>query len=352
MNKTVKKILVGCIAVVMLLTAVGCSGGKYAIKIGEETVSSGVYAYNMALQKSNYLSATGQSDSVSLWNEADEDGATLGAQLQDSVIGTLVNTMLWRQQFKKLGLSFTDAEQKEIEDNIAAAVKAYGSREEFDKTLDSYGLTYDEYVQMVYYDAQMILSTVEYYFGEEGQTPTSDSEIKEYFLDEYVRVKHILISTLDSSGNELSGNDMKEVQATANKVLSLAKAQKTDDFDALIKEYNEDEGVANYPDGYVFTQGEMVEEFEHAAYDMDVGEIRMVKSQYGYHIMKKYSLDDEEFFTDDMKTSMLVKMYNSELEKMLQEWKEDANISYNYGVINKYTADRISVAAGETTTAQ
>lgn len=350
MKKTMQRIMILFAALVLLFTMAGCKSGNYAIKVGEETVSPGVYAYNMALQKNNYLSSTGQSDSVALWSEADDDGETLGAQLQNSVIGTLVNTLLWRDQFHKLGLSFSDAQQKEMDDSIAAAIKAYGSKEEFEKTIAAYGLTYDEYLQMVYYDAQMIFNTVDYYFGEKGQTPTSEKEIKEYFLEEYVRVKHVLISTLGSDGVEFTGSDMKKAQETANKVLSLAKAQKTDEFDKLIKEYNEDEGVSGYPDGYVFAQGEMVEEFEHAAYDMEVGEIRMVKSQYGYHIMKKYSLDEEEYFTDSMKSSMLVKMYNSELEKMLETWKKEAKISYNYGVINKYTADKISVSASDTTT--
>ena len=52
------------------------------------------------------------------------------------------------------------------------------------------------------------------------------------------------------------------------------------------------------PNGYVFTYGEMVEEFEEAAFALEVGEIsEPVKTSHGYHIIKKLPLD-EEYFLD------------------------------------------------------
>ena len=38
----------------------------------------------------------------------------------------------------------------------------------------------------------------------------------------------------------------------------------------------------------------MVEEFEEAAFDMKVGDVRLVETSYGYHIMKKFQLDSAE----------------------------------------------------------
>ncbi len=65
------------------------------------------------------------------------------------------------------------------------------------------------------------------------------------------------------------------------------KEQRTgEDFDALIKEYNEDPGM-NQIKNDLFTDGEMVSEFEDATKSIEPGEITMCKSDYGYHIIKR-----------------------------------------------------------------
>ena len=57
----------------------------------------------------------------------------------------------------------------------------------------------------------------------------------------------------------------------------------------LIDEYNEDPGMASNPDGYVFSSEDSsyTKVFHNAAFDMKAGEIRLVQSNLGYHIMKK-----------------------------------------------------------------
>ena len=49
--------------------------------------------------------------------------------------------------------------------------------------------------------------------------------------------------------------------------------------------------MINNPDGYVFSKGEMIDAFETAAYSLKIGEIsKPVKSEYGYHIVKRLPL--------------------------------------------------------------
>ena len=57
---------------------------------------------------------------------------------------------------------------------------------------------------------------------------------------------------------------------------------------------SEDGGSTTYPDGYVFTYDEMVEEFEEAAFEMEVGEYRLVETSNGWHIMCKEELEDDD----------------------------------------------------------
>lgn len=114
--------------------------------------------------------------------------------------------------------------------------------------------------------------------------PTADVEraynnnIEQYSTPEQVRASHILLKT--------SGKDDAAVKAKAEDILKQAKSGA--DFAELAKKYSEDEGSAkNGGDLDYFGRGRMVPEFDQAVFAMQPGEISdLVKTQYGYHIIK------------------------------------------------------------------
>lgn len=115
----------------------------------------------------------------------------------------------------------------------------------------------------------------------------SDAELEAFYktnLSQYqtpaqVRASHILFKT--------DGKDENAVKAKAEEVLKMAKAPNAD-FAALAKKYSEDESNAsNGGDLDYFGRGRMVPEFENVAFAMKAGEVSdLVKSQFGYHIIK------------------------------------------------------------------
>ena len=83
-----------------------------------------------------------------------------------------------------------------------------------------------------------------------------------------------------------------EVYNKANEILTRALAG--EDFDMLIETYGEDPGMASNPNGYTFTSGVMVSEFEEATIGLEIGEISgLVQSQFGFHIIKRVEPDPE-----------------------------------------------------------
>jgi hypothetical protein len=121
---------------------------------------------------------------------------------------------------------------------------------------------------------------------------TSNDDLNSIYQTSYVRAKHILLSTVNQeTGEELSDSEKRKVKSKAQTVLKKAKSGS--DFDALIKEYGEDPGMEYSADGYLFTTGEMVEEFEKAAFELEENEISdIVETAYGYHIIKKLPLPE------------------------------------------------------------
>lgn len=129
----------------------------------------------------------------------------------------------------------------------------------------------------------------------------TEEEVQEYYDNFQPRIKarHILV----------------EDEATANEV-----KQKLDEggkFEDLATEYSSDPGsAANGGDLGWFGQGQMVAEFEEAAYALDVDEISApVQSQHGFHIIQVTEKEEKKPF-EDMKDDM---EYDLKVQKLQQD---------------------------------
>lgn len=144
---------------------------------------------------------------------------------------------------------------------------------------------------------------------------------KELFRKDGLRVKHILLYTIDDYGNPLDEETIKNKESLITSLYE--KAKKGEDFDSLMKEYSEDETIGDYPDGYTLTEGMMDPDFEKAAYSIEnAGDVcKPFLSKYGYHIIKLeekipyYSIEDEgvySFIEQNLcKTNLTEKIKNS-----------------------------------------
>jgi hypothetical protein len=144
----------------------------------------------------------------------------------------------------------------------------------------------------------------------EVKVSASDAEVKQYFEDnqakfeqpEMLRASHILLATQDmtASHTELSAEKKAAKHKEAEEILKRARAG--EDFAKLAKEHSEDPGSAKRGGEYLFTRGQMMKEFEDAAFALNTNQVSdIVTTSYGYHIIKlsekvparKAGLDDE-----------------------------------------------------------
>ena len=123
-----------------------------------------------------------------------------------------------------------------------------------------------------------------------------------------------------ASGTEYSEDKLAAKKELADKLLERIEAG--EDFDALMREYSEDPGLTANPDGYVFGAGEMVAEFEQAVESVEVGEVTMCKSVYGYHIIKRMPLD-----YSDISDKVEEAAGKERLDRKLKEWEKEYNIT-------------------------
>lgn len=136
--------------------------------------------------------------------------------------------------------------------------------------------------------------------GDEKQLKAYFEKNKAKFSDKEVRASHILFK--------------EEQKAEAEKVLAEAK-KKGADFAALAKKHSQDPAGKNGGDLNFFGRGRMVPEFETVAFKMKKGDVHpeLVKSQFGYHIIK---LTDERG-SDNVK-------FEGKKDQIAQEYKRES----------------------------
>ncbi len=118
-----------------------------------------------------------------------------------------------------------------------------------------------------------------------------DQNIERYRIQEEVQARHVLIKT-DKHSDE-------EALALINKV--KAEIDGGLDFAEAATKYSEDEGSKTRGgDLGKFQRGRMVPPFDQAAFSMEVGQIsEPIKTQFGYHIIKKEDHTQERLRTFD-----------------------------------------------------
>ncbi|MFN3301589.1 MAG: protein translocase subunit SecD [Patescibacteria group bacterium] len=114
----------------------------------------------------------------------------------------------------------------------------------------------------------------------------------------------------------------QEAEKRANEILKKVLKPGAD-FAALAKEFSEDPGSKDQGgDLGWFSKGKMVKPFEEAVFNLKKGEITksLVKSQFGYHIIKKNDERINENGEQEVSASHILIRTRSEDELITEEW--------------------------------
>ena len=237
-------------------------------------------------------------------------------------------------QIQLLLAKATDADKakgKEASDKRFEQIqKRAGTEEALLRQLKSVGMTLEELKRKMSEE-----SVAEAVVSRELKADATDADAKKYYDEfparfeqpEMVRASHILLNTMDPETKAPLPDDKKLAKRkVAEDVLKRARAG--EDFAKLAKEYSEDPGSRDNGGEYKFPRGQMVPEFETAAFALATNQISdIVTTQFGYHIIKlsekipsrKLTLDES---VEGMKINDQVKdlLKRQQLEKLLPDY--------------------------------
>lgn len=252
-------------------------------------------AYNAAMIQS-YLGE------IADWNEELYDGESYAQFVTTEAENACRQYHSLETFAKKEGFKLTDDDLLAISEQKASDIISYcgeGATEaDFEAYLSELNMSLPVY-EYITSTAQLYQSGMAQLYGKDGANVT-DEQVQSYLAEHgYMNANHILFLTTDmSTGEALSEDAIAEKLASAQAVCDELRA--IEDKDALVarflelkQELDEDSGKTAYPNGYIFTSGMMVPEFEAAVQAQGEFEISdPVKTDYGYHVIITLPLAD------------------------------------------------------------
>ena len=293
-------------------------GAETVLTVNGDAVTADEYSGYMLYNMQYYASMYAQMGLTDLWSNKDM-AKSLGASMPEAAEQQAIYARVVMQKFNELGLKLSYNEQKEMA-SVRRNSIANTSKDAYLNQIAQFGFS-DQTYQNFMYISQCYQALNDYYFGENGVNTPSDEDIQKYYEDNYITAKHILITTVDPASGETKRTD-EEAKKEAQSILDRINAG--EDFDTLMNQYSEDTGLSNNPNGYTFTEGQMVTEFYDGAKALAEDEVsELVKSSYGYHIIKRIKLDDSQL--DNFKSD-IVSAISGSMDELLQQWIDEAQV--------------------------
>lgn len=275
---------------------------------------------------------------------------SMGATKEEA-LDELVNFKAMQQKAIDEGVSLDDSELEELLAQKEQMVAQYGGEEPTNAIFKQYGLTSEQYDKIN--EMSALVSKFSNKLEELGLlVPATDADAKEFYNLQYLRAKHILFATQDSSTGEAYDDAKKEeVRQTAQETLDKIKAG--EDFDSFM-DLSEDPGSAQNPDGYLFINTDeykdndvmmsglsqmgvvMVEPFETATKNLNVGEVsqELVESDFGYHIIKRLDINEKDSLFTDIADQIKTIIDNIHYIELTEEWENSYKLKREDAVFN------------------
>lgn len=251
---------------------------KVALKVNDTEISAGelqYYIYNAAMMTIYKIDKNFNGDLTNFDWDQKVDGKPIEEAILNTAIDNAAADCVTIEKGKENGISLSDDEMSQVETSISSYISQNGE-EMFNLSMNSMAINGADDYKKLYSQivgAQKADEDIQNNFDK--YAPDKD-KLKKYKSDKKVTVQHILIQN--------NSEKQENPEEAINNVLERAKAG--EDFVALMNEFNEDPGETEA--GYTFGPGEMVKEFEDAAFALDYDQISdVVKSDYGYHIIKR-----------------------------------------------------------------
>jgi len=286
------------------MTLVGCgeSNENAVAKVNGEFISKTEFDQTFEIQKKTYEQTFGEG----IMSKSTENGVTIEQALKEAIIENLIREEVVLQNAEKEKITITD---EEITNEIESYIELIGGEEVFTQFLSTNNMTEDYFKETIRKELIMqshkekFINTLE--ITDEDIENEFDTNKEAYVL---VKASHILVET-----EEKAKEMLKQLENGA-------------DFAMLAKENSIHRSTAeNGGDLGYFSKGQLdpkFEEFEEIALNLDINELSdIIKTEYGYHIMK---VMDKKDTLEQLKDKVVTQLQDVKYAEMVQQLYDDS----------------------------
>ena len=334
-----KTIALAVVAILTMGAFTGCiQNTNPAVRVNDTDMTADEFGYYVYISQSQMIQEAGVStsdaDAVQQYWEEETDGKKNIDAALDKAVEDASNLLVRYNKAIEMGIEFTDEDKADLDAQIASMKEQTGGEMGYKNQLAMLGTTAEAFESL--YKKKMIVSKLAEKLEADGTLAVDDNAVKDYITNNYVKAQHILFLTQDqTTGESFDAATLEEKRAKAE--ATLEKINAGEDFAALMNELSEDTGLANYPDGYEFTKGEMVPQFEEAAFGLEVNAVSgIVETSYGYHIIKRLPFEVTEEKIAQYSENAKAAVQSEKMETLTKEWKEASEVKSFKSVIRKF----------------
>ena len=257
--------------------------------------------------------------------------------IENSLISLMTIKGLANQEKVELSAENLEAIAAQLQSDIAYMCGEGATEDDFNKYLETIYMTremYEEINEINFLYQETFIKK----YGKDSEL-VSDKEAQNYLTENgYMAADHILLATIDLSTQQaLEESVVNEKKAQAESIVSELSAIKDkkellEKFKELKAQYTEDTGAAYYPDGYIFTTGKMVPEFEECAKSLGEYELSgIVETSYGYHILLGMPLSPDglvDYSSEGTPMNARMMFANTDYGVKLDEYASNVKVEY------------------------
>ena len=312
-----KKIfLFSCILSLLLVS--GCSE-KYVATVGDEKITEGEFLFYLNSIKSQMIGTELQSEED--WETQEIEGMKAIDFAKERALEAASANVAYVEIADSLDIELTDVDEEYIKRTKESLISARGGESGYKKYLKENNIS-DDFIQMLcesmIYSSKLAEKAVD-------ESPATEEEKNKLFSELSVygnyKAKHILLSVVDGETMQpLDEETVKSAKIKADDIFNRVK--NGEDFDALMNEFSEDPGLETNPDGYLFSTGEMVPEFESCVASLEFNSIGFTESQFGYHIIKRLPIEMK-----DVEDEIDSKIAEDRLNISLEKWRDEFSLN-------------------------
>jgi len=281
--------------------------------------------------------------------QLDAEYARLPSQYQyvftkDAFLKQLIDEVLLSQEATRQGFSVS---QQEVDESLNTFMQENNvTPDKLNEVLTQKNLNYQQLRNLV--QNQLLIEKLLQAEVKDKANVTTEQALKYYDdnpatfkVPQTATARHILIGLVNRT--------MEQSKLKAEEVFSMLKDDKSN-FCGLVTLYSDDSGSNENCGEYTFPKGQMVPQFEDAAFGQGIGNISIINTTFGYHIVWTTNLTPENIVPFSDVQEQITAVLQSQQEKMVYA-DLIAGLRAKAKIINYYEQELLAAQAKNTTEA-